>query len=36
MKPYDDIKQEFLTAYQAVKDAELHFSEHLAQGGYIK
>lgn len=36
MKPYDDIKQEFLAAYQAVKGAELHFSQLLAQGGYIK
>jgi len=35
VRPYDEVKQEFLTAYQAVKSAESRFSELLVQGGYI-
>jgi len=35
VKPYTEVKQEFLAAYQAVKSAESRFSELLAQEGYI-
>jgi type I restriction enzyme M protein len=34
IKPYSEVKQEFLAAYQAVKNAEARFSELLTQGGY--
>lgn len=35
IKPYSEVKQEFLEAYKAVKNAESRFSELLMQGGYI-
>ncbi len=35
IKPYSEVKQEFLAAYEAVKNAESRFSELLIQGGYI-
>ncbi len=35
IKPYKEVKQEFLAAYQAVKSAEAKFIELLSQEGYI-
>lgn len=36
VKPYEEVKQEFLSAYQTVKSAEARFVELLGQGGYAK
>ena len=35
VKPYTEVKQEFLSAYQSVKNAESRFVKLLAQSGYI-
>ena len=35
VRPYIEVKQEFLSAYQAVKEAESRFSQLLASEGYI-
>lgn len=36
MRPYAEVKQEFIAAFEAVKAAEKRFTELLKEGGYIQ
>lgn len=36
VKPYYEVKKDFLAVYQATKDAESRFVEVLTKGGYLK
>ena len=36
MRPYAEVKQEFIDAFEAVKAAEAKFTKLLKEGGYIQ